>query len=171
MNPEQEQFEHLRRLLVLKRYEQPPPGYFHRFPTTVIARIRVERARPSPSPVRDLLEHAGWLGRVWKSCQAQPVLAGALGVAVLGLLITGAAYSDHVEPRPLTLVPIPDPVQAPAQVADNRPLPITPVQAALGHSSLGGQAAPQAVPSLFQEFQGLQKAWVANPANFNAVGP
>ena len=40
MSPDPENFETLRRLLVLKRFEQPPPGYFHHFAPRVIARIK-----------------------------------------------------------------------------------------------------------------------------------
>jgi hypothetical protein len=39
MNPEAEDFQALRRLIALKRYEQPPPGYFRQLPDKIALRI------------------------------------------------------------------------------------------------------------------------------------
>ena len=36
-------FAEVRRLLILKRHEQPPPGYFHHFSGHVIASLSEER--------------------------------------------------------------------------------------------------------------------------------
>lgn len=45
MDSSPENFESLRKLLRLKRYEQPPPRYFNEFSGNVIARIRVGQTR------------------------------------------------------------------------------------------------------------------------------
>lgn len=93
MSPVPDDFEQLRRLLALKRYEQPPPGYFHGFSREVIVRIKAGELGES--------EASGWsLGvgsifqRVWATLDARPVLAGAFGVAVCGFFVVGALLSD-----------------------------------------------------------------------------
>ena len=94
MSQDTENFEQLRRLLALKRHEQPPPGYFNDFSSQVIARIKLgERGEDSAGTGR-LFWEAPWLQRIWAAFEAKPVLAGAFGVAVCGLLITGVIYSE-----------------------------------------------------------------------------
>lgn len=95
MSPIPDDFEQLRRLLALKRHEQPPPGYFHGFSRQVIVRIK---AGELGNPV----EAAGWsfgggslLQRIWATLDARPVLAGAFGVAVCGFFVVGALLSDN----------------------------------------------------------------------------
>jgi hypothetical protein len=98
MTPDQENFESLRRLLALKRYEQPPPGYFNRFSRDVIERIRSGEQLIEASWFERLGWEAPWLQRVWSIFDTKPLLAGALGVAVCGLLVSGIVYSEQVEP-------------------------------------------------------------------------
>src|SRR5690349_16496246 len=93
MKPEPENFEQLRRLLVLKRYEQPPPGYFNSFSRQVVARIEAgERGDDAFSLGRWLWEGA-WLQRMWAALETKPALAGAFGVMVCGLLVSAVIYS------------------------------------------------------------------------------
>ena len=92
MSPDTENFESLRKLLTLKRYEQPPPGYFHNFSRDVIARIK---AGDNGEPARSAFWELSWLQRVWGALEAKPVLAGGFGVAVCGALVFGAVYSGN----------------------------------------------------------------------------
>jgi hypothetical protein len=87
MNPDSENFEPLRRLLALKRHEQPPPGYFNRFSREVIARIKTgEQGQLGERP---------WLHWLWTALEARPVLAGAFGAGVCILLIAGIMNSEE----------------------------------------------------------------------------
>ena len=91
MNPESENFESLRRALALKRHEVPPPGYFNQFSASVISRIEAgDRAAKSPGAF-------AWLQNLWQTLERKPALAGAFGVAVCGLLVTGIVYSASVD--------------------------------------------------------------------------
>jgi hypothetical protein len=94
MSPETENFDQLRRLLALKRHEQPPPGYFHHFSSQVIARIEAgERADDPVGLVRFIWEGV-WLQRLWDAIESKPALAGVFGAAVCGFLVAGVIYTD-----------------------------------------------------------------------------
>lgn len=88
MNPDSEQFKQLRKLLVLKRHEEPPPGYFNRFSGQVIARIKAgDQADDS----------LGWLRKLRTILETKPMLTGAFGAAVCALAISGFVFSEDVE--------------------------------------------------------------------------
>jgi hypothetical protein len=88
MNSDSENFGQLRKLLALKRHEQPPPGYFNGFSGKVIARIE------SAAQADDGLAWARWL---WSLMESKPMLTGAFGAAVCALVISGLIFSDDVE--------------------------------------------------------------------------
>lgn len=111
MKPDSEDFTQLRRLLALKRHEQPPPGYFDRFSGEVLARIRA-------GDTGDAVEDA-WFARFWALIEAKPVFAGAFGAALCVLLISGIVNTDE-----------PDAVAAPLMsehVTTAAPMPEQPV--------------------------------------------
>jgi hypothetical protein len=117
MNQDTENFEKLRRLLALKRHEQPPPRYFNDFSTQVIARIKAGERGERGDLIERLLWEAPWVRRIWGALEAQPILAGVFGVAVCGLLLTGVIYSDKTDPSTVALVPGTEPESAPTEVA------------------------------------------------------
>jgi hypothetical protein len=94
MNPEQENFDSLRRLLALKRHEQPPPGYFQDFSAQVLLRIRAGERVDRSSFWESLSWEAPWLQRLWASFETKPILAGALGMLVCGFLVSAIALSE-----------------------------------------------------------------------------
>ena len=93
MNPDSENFEQLRRLLALKRHEQPPPRYFSNFSAQVIDRIRAEGA----ARYRPAIEGTWW-ERLWTALEAKPLFAGAFGAGVCAVLVSGILSSGEMMP-------------------------------------------------------------------------
>ena len=85
MNPDSEQFEQLRKLLTLKRHEQPPPGYFNRFSDQVIARIKTGEQSE---------QGVAWLRKLWSVFETKPMLTSAFGAGVCALVLSGIVFSD-----------------------------------------------------------------------------
>ena len=98
MSQDTENFDSLRKLLSVKRHEQPPPGYFDQFSSEVMARLRAGE-HEQKDLWRELGEEASWLQRLWASLDARPALAGAFGVLVCGVVLTGIYFSQQGEPQ------------------------------------------------------------------------
>lgn len=92
MSDAPQEFEKLQKLLKLKRYELPPPGYFNRFSSRVVSRIEAERERSS------VWDQARWLRQFLTMLETNPLAAGGFGIAICGLLISGIVYSQHRTP-------------------------------------------------------------------------
>jgi hypothetical protein len=100
MKESENNFEALRRLLALKRHENPPPGYFNNFSSQVTARIRADEAGVSER----LLDEAPWLMKFLKIFDAKPAFAGAFASALCLLLVLGIVLADRPDysaPQPL----------------------------------------------------------------------
>lgn len=93
MIPEEENFEALRRLLALKRHEQPPPGFFSSFRRQVIARIEAEEALHAQGVFARWLGRYKWVNRLWGMLEGQPAMAGALGLTACAMLLGGVLLS------------------------------------------------------------------------------
>lgn len=70
----------LKKLLRLKRYEQPPPRYFSEFSDRVISRIERGEGRSS------------WWARF--GFDLRPALAASAGIVACGLIVYGVATTD-----------------------------------------------------------------------------
>jgi hypothetical protein len=97
MSEDTENFQQLRRLLALKRYEQPPPGYFNNFSRQVILRIQAGERGGEVRLIDQFSWEAPWLQRIWAALETQPVLAGAFGMVLCSFLIFGVVYADRGE--------------------------------------------------------------------------
>src|SRR5215813_2226334 len=89
MNSDSENFDSLQRLLALKRHEQPPPGYFNRFPREVMARIKAGENGG------EIGYDASWLQRLLGMFELKPVFAGAFGAGVCAMVISGVVASEQ----------------------------------------------------------------------------
>lgn len=79
-NPDE--FEKLRKLLALKRREEPPPGYFNRLPGEIRARIAQAEANPEPF-WRRWLESWDW----------SPALAASFAMVAVTLIVSGVWFA------------------------------------------------------------------------------
>jgi hypothetical protein len=127
MNSESDKQAELKKMLALKRHEQPPTQFFRKLSGKVI-----ERLQDPEIPAEQT-----WRQRVGLDFDAKPVLVCAAGVGVCGLLLLGIISSQRLEPSsgatsqagslPMTLVPLDQnaPVgSGPAQIAPgNAPTP------------------------------------------------
>lgn len=148
MNSDPEAFEELRRLLVLKRYEQPPPGYFDRFPREVIARIREGESAvslaifPPPMP---------WLQRLWNALEARAVFPTAFGAAVCGVLMLGLMRSSVVH---ASAVPITERLEGALYAADSRPIVMPVVERPALEPSRAGVLPGRPSAGMFRDLHG-----------------
>jgi hypothetical protein len=94
MSNEPEEFEQLRKLLRLKRYEQPPPRFFNEFSGRVIAGIETEAAQ---NPAERLLARASWLAGFFRTLERNALVAGSFVTSVCALLIGGIVYSEYMD--------------------------------------------------------------------------
>jgi hypothetical protein len=148
MNPDPEAFEELRRLLALKRYEQPPPGYFDRFPREVIARIKEQEAAaglpmfPSPMPR---------FQRLWNALEARAVFPTAFGAAVCALLIVGLTRSPVAH---ASAVPISERLEATPNATDSRPVAMPVVERSALEPSRAGVLPGRPSAGMFRDLHG-----------------
>jgi hypothetical protein len=109
MHSDRENFESLRRLLALKKYEQPPSGYFDRFSQQVIARIRVEGVPQETGLLQWFTSPLAWLQGAWDALENRPALAGVFGFMVCGVLASGL-YLTPATPLITSIVTVDNPL-------------------------------------------------------------
>jgi len=118
MNADPNDFESLRKLIALKRHEQPPPGYFDRLPRQILARLENEPA--------------SFWERISAGITFRPAYAYAFGFAVCGSLILGVGYSLKNAPGQTAARPLLDESPTLAHTSgmtkDTRPLVLGPLQ-------------------------------------------
>lgn len=101
MDPSPENPDKLRRLLALKRYEQPPPGYFDQLAGTIMRRLEAGEGVRAGAWEAAAWE-APWLYRLWEALFGRPALTASLSVAACGLIVAGVLYAERVELPSLT---------------------------------------------------------------------
>ncbi|MBK9140442.1 MAG: hypothetical protein IPM17_17065 [Verrucomicrobia bacterium] len=85
MNSQDNEFQALRRLLALKRHEQPPPGYFDRLAASIRSQLAAEQAREP------------WWSRLFTRWEIRPAWAGAFAAMVAGLYVVSVGLSTNPE--------------------------------------------------------------------------
>ena len=162
MNENENNFESLRRLLALKNYEIPPPGYFDNFSREVTARIRAEEA----SRTANVSSQLSWLSRLLSAFEAKPAFAGGFASMLCLLLLFGIIYAEQPDAAPQPLL---QPAQAASSLAVASAAAFNPPSAMPTGIPSASSTNPifniQSAPNLF----GYPPA-VAQPVNFELPG-
>ena len=157
MYSEPDRVQAVRRLLAVKKHEQPPPGYFDNFSSRVIARI--EAGERAPDSFWDRLTE------FWTAFETKPVLAGAVGMTFCGLITFGFFFSDRASGLQSNPISMYTPGQASlGKGSVPAASPLFGQLAGFDGSSTGNVEVLQVSPSLFQ--QGNRKPAQTLPANF-----
>ena len=103
MSENEDNFQSLRRLLVLKQYETPPPGYFNNFSSQVIRRIRAGEKVESATPLEQLFGSVFGLSKLLRVLDAKPVFASGFAGALCMVLLFGIVYAERPDltPQPM----------------------------------------------------------------------
>ena len=150
MNPNTENFDQLRKLLALKRYELPPPRYFNEFSGRVMARLA--------EPERQALT---WWQRLGFDLDLRPAAMCGLGVVVCGLLSFGMIGAMQMSEPDAAAVPgsfVGGPMTPPTVAG------IAPAQASVDTASIAPFITRQ-TGSPFNQF-----GMTATPVSFGTFG-
>jgi hypothetical protein len=161
MNPETEEFVELRRLLILKRHEVPPPGYFNNFSGQVIARIH--DGESGTAEIR-LSLGGDWFQRLWSALEARPAFAGVCAIGLCTVLVSGFISSDDTSVGAGAAMVAMEATSVP--FGSPQPDHSAFVIPASSFSSTLGVVRPEGRPSLFDEMQRPQVL----PVNFVSPG-
>lgn len=146
MNAEQENFEALRKLMALKRHEQPPPGYFNKLPGIILSRLEAAE------------ESQGLWAKVLTRFILRPAFAFTLGFAFCSLFATGVTYSMRTNPNTVAAQPRVEPWEVASSGSSIQPitLHVAGFEGASGTNqdvgtrpSLFNNLTPQAMPASF----------------------
>jgi hypothetical protein len=94
MNSDPGDFDSLRKLMRLKHYEQPPPGYFRRLPDKII--FRLERGEGQP----------GIWEKLVMALALRPAVAYGFSLASFGALTLSLIYSVKSQPGESAQIPL-----------------------------------------------------------------
>jgi hypothetical protein len=167
MGPVHDDFEQLRRLLALKRHEQPPPGYFYGFSRQVIVRIKAGELGNESEASTWSFGTGSLFQRIWATLDARPILAGAFGVAVCGFFVVGALLSDSTS-ADSTPLPVP-PKEYTTHVPSGPLWEQTEAKTEFSSSIVGQPNYQPPAGSLFGEIQQRQQARQI-PVSFHLMG-
>lgn len=89
MSTSPEEFENLRKLLKLKRHEQPPPGYFDRLPDRITRQLEQEVEAQNSGGW-------AWLGRLRQVLAQNPISAGIFAICgATMVLVANSHFLDN----------------------------------------------------------------------------
>ena len=171
MNDSEQNFEDLKQLLKLKRYEIPPPGYFNDFSSQVISAIREERS----GGALQVSSGASWIFRFLGIFDSRPGLVGGLATSLVLLLVFGVVLADHSDTDTVSMYPTETSAQATSPMAANTVSSVSDLASA-GSDSSGGitvstnpAASLQPASGLFGQpnplFQTASFSLAANPTH------
>jgi hypothetical protein len=139
MNSDPDNFEAVRKLMALKRHEQPPPGYFDRLPHRIASRLEREGGEP------------GFWEKILAGFTFRPAFAYSFALAAFGALTFSVISSIRTQSQEAAQTP---PgygwrTATPDEALASRVNALEPLHVADWMGNTNPSAAASALPSLF----------------------